>query len=60
MFSVFLDHFSPYILRQRLLVNLELTNFVSIARQVVEEISPDYAFQALVLQARCQYYSVSV
>lgn len=35
MFSVFLDHFSPYMLRQGLLVNLELTNSVSIARQVV-------------------------
>lgn len=56
MFSVFLDHFSPYMLRQGLLVHLELTNFVSIASQVVEEISPDYAFQALGLQAGCQHY----
>lgn len=56
IFSVFLDHSSPYILRQGLLVNLELTNSVSIASQVVQENFPDYAFQALGLQAGCQHY----
>lgn len=38
MFSVFLDHFSPYMLRQGFLVNLELTNSISIGSQVVQEI----------------------
>lgn len=35
MFSVFLDNFSPYMLRQGLLVNLELINSISIASQLV-------------------------
>lgn len=38
MFSVFLDHFSPYMLRQGFFVNLELTSSISIDSQVVQEI----------------------